>query len=353
MEYKPSNAHVIKSVQKTSENEYGVIDVDAIDIHRPCIVVLGGELTDNPRFANHYIKQIKQVLGEYSNMTDIYSIYYNFGSRDTDSERVNIFRKAGHRIRNTTKSIQEINANIDHMSATEPTPQYIKQLYNVLLNPILVSGANGTRVPASTVAQRASNIRFYAHSHGAAVATMLGEYMAKQMKSMGYSANEIRSVQKNIIVIQHGPITTLEHPRFTTLSFASASDTKMNLHNRFSEYAADNSFDLFPSYFPQGGAHLFAAGEISTFITKEHDNEGLTKPETLTEDGQIILSAERNAIVNAVRGAGKPVPAIRDLVSGPGVNFDMLAANGDWFYKNMLVDIKNQPKQIPTHDYQK
>ena len=353
MEYKPSSARVIKSVPKTPENEYGVIDVDAIDIHRPCIIALGGELTNSPRFANHYIKQIKQVLGEYSHMTDIYSIYYDFGSRDTDSERVKIFRNAGHRIRNTAKPIQEINKKIEHMSATEPTPKYIQQLYNILLNPILVSGADSTRMPASTVAQRASNIRFYAHSHGGAVATMLGDYMAQQMKSLGYTVAEIRTVQKNIIVIQHGPITPLEHPRFTTLSFASASDTKMNLHNRFSEYAADNSFDLFPSYFSQGGAHLFAAGEISTFITKEHDNEGLIKPETLTEDGQIILSAERNAIVNAVRSAGNPVPAVRDLVSGPGIDFDMLAANGEWFYKNMITDIKNQPKQILVHDYQK
>lgn len=354
MEYKPSSAHVIKSVPKTPDNEYGVITVDSINPNRPLIVVFGGELTGIPRYANHYIKQMKSVLGGANiSDVDIYSIYYDFGSRDTESERVQLFRAAGHKIRNLTRSIQDIDKNIAHMSETEPVPNYIKQLGNIILNPILVSGAESTRVPASIAAQRASNIRFYAHSHGAAAITILGEYMADVMTQMGYTPDEIKQIQKNIIVIQHGPITPLEHPRFTTLSFASASDTKMNLHNRFSEYAYDNSFDLYPSYFSVAGANLFAAGEISTKLAKEHDNEGLTNPETLTEDGLVLMAAERNAIVNAMRTAGRPVSSIRDLVSGDGVNFDMLKANGDWFFKNMIADLRQQKKQNPKHDYQK
>ena len=296
MEYKPSNAHIIKSVPKTPENEYGVISVDAIDPTRPLIVVFGGELTGIPRYANHYIKQMKSVLRNAGiSDVDIYSIYYDFGSRDTESERVQLFRAAGHKIRNLSRNIKEIDSNIAHMSETEPVPNYIKVLGNILLNPILVSGANGTRVPAEIAAKRASNVRFYAHSHGAAAITILGNYMADMMKKMGYNPKEIKQIQKNIVVIQHGPITPLEHPRFTTLSFASASDTKMNLHNKFSDYASENSFDLYPSYFSHGGANLFATGEISTKLAKEHDNDGLTNPENLTEDGQIIMAAQRNA----------------------------------------------------------
>lgn len=354
MEYKPSDAYVLKSVPKTPEYEYGVMPVDAINPERPLIVVFGGELTNIPRHANHYIKQIKSVLGDAGiSDADIYSIYYDFGSRDTESERIQLFRNAGHKIRNLGKNIKDIDNNIEHMSKTEPVPNYIKRLGNILLNPILVSGANGTRVPAEIAAKRASNVRFYAHSHGAAVITMLGNYMTNKMNQMGYSPSEIKQIQKNIIVIQHGPITPLERPRFTTLSFASASDTKMNLHNKFSEYASDNSFDMFPSYFSQGGTHLFVAGEISTLITKEHDNDGLTNPEHLTEDGQVIISAERNAIVNSIRMAGQPVPRISALVSGNGVNFDALEVNGNWFYRNMLSDLKLQRPQNSEPDYQK
>ncbi len=354
MDYKPSNVRIIKSVPKTPDNEYGVVDVDAIDFNSPCIVVFGGELTDNPRFANHYIKQMKHVLGEQdAQRVNIYSLYYDFGSRDTNSERVQLFRAAGHRIRNMSTPIEKINQNIEHMAQTEPTPKYIQRLYDMIINPILVSGAAGTRLDINIVAQRMSNVRFYAHSHGAAVISMLGTYTVQKMKVMGYGAREIRNALRNIVVIQHGPITPLEHPDFTTLSFASASDTKMNLHNKFSEYAYENSCDLFPSYFDRGGANLFAAGEVSTLITKEHDNEGLTNPEHLTEDGQIIFDAERNAIRNSMRMAGQPTPSVRDLVAGPGVNFDMLAANGQWFYRNMITDLKSQMKQNPKHDYQK
>ncbi len=354
MKYKPSSVHIIKSVPKSETNEFGVVDVEAIDPTKPLIVAFGGELTNIPRYANHYIKQIKHVLNTAGIFgTDIYSIYYDFGSRDTESERIQLFRAAGHKIRNLSNNIETIDANIAHMQAAEPTPIYIQQLGSILLTPMLASGAEGTRVSADIIAKRASNVRFYAHSHGAVAITMFGDYMYDKMKQLGYTAKEIKQVQQNIIVIQHGPITPLEHPRFTTLSFASASDTKMNLHNKFSEYTADNYFDLLPAYFPQGGAHLFAAGEISTSIAKEHDNDGLVNTEQLTEDGQIIFAAERNAIVNSIRMAGHTAPDVRELVSGDGVNFDILTANGEWFYKNMISDIKSQPKQIPTHDYQK
>lgn len=352
-EYKVSNAYVLKSVPKSDDAPYGVITVDTIDTNRPTIIALSGELTDNPRFANHYIKQLKQVLanGDVDNAT-IYSVYYDFGSRDTTSERVQLFQRACHRIRNMSQDINTINAKIKMMDENEPSPKYIEQLYNILLAPILATDDSGMRPDINTVAQRASYIRFYAHSHGAAVATMLGKIMAQKMSKMGYKISEIRAVQQNIIVIQHGPITPLERPNFTTLSFASASDTKANLHNRLYEYAFDNSFDLYPSYFGRAGAHVFTAGTLSTSLTKEHDNDGLLNNDILTEDGRIIFAAQRNAIINSIRYAGQPVPPIRELVSGESVDFDEMATNGAWFCKLMMSEIKNQIPQIPTHDYQ-
>lgn len=352
-EYKVSNAYVLKSVPKSDDAPYGVIPADTIDVNRPTIIALSGELTDNPRFANHYIKQLKQVLanGGVDNAT-IYSVYYDFGSRDTTSERAKLFQRACHRIRNMSQDINTINAKIKMMDENEPSPKYIEQLYNILLAPILATDGTDTRPDINTVAQRASYIRFYAHSHGAAVATMLGKIMAKEMSKMGYKISEIRAVQQNIIVIQHGPITPLERPNFTTLSFASASDTKVNLHNRLHEYAYDNSFDLYPSYFGRAGAHIFTAGSLSNILTKEHDNDGLVNDDILSEDGQIIFSAQRNAIVNSMRMAGQPTPDISNLVSGPGVDFKELQSNGKWFYQLMMKDIKSQTQQNPAHDYQ-
>lgn len=54
-----------------------------------------------------------------------------------------------------------------------------------------------------------------------------------------------------------------------------------------------------------------------------------------------------------MRMAGHPTPSVRDLVSGNEVDFDMLESNGDWFFRNMIADIKSQRQQIQAHDYQK
>lgn len=352
-EYETSDAFVLKAVPKTDANPYGVVQVDSIELYKPCVIALSGELTDNPRFANHYIKQIRQVLeSDGLGDTNLYSIYYHFGSRDTVSERVKLFQRARHRIRNLGQNLQEIAQKIKSMDDNEPSPKYIEKLYKTILEPILAPDSNGPQPTVEKLAKRASYIRFYAHSHGAAVATMLGKYMEVQMRNMGYEWNDIRAVQSNIIVIQHGPITPLERPNFTTLSFASASDTKANFHNRLYEYAFDNSFDLYPSYFGRAGAHVFTAGELSIYATKEHDNDGLLNDEILTPDGCVIFAAQRNAIINSIRYAGQPVPNVRELVSGPGVDFDDMAANGKWFYKLMMSDIKNQIQQNPEHDYQ-
>lgn len=351
-DYKTSDIHIVKAVPKDSENVYGVVAADTITPQRPTIIVIGGELTFTPRSANYYIKQIKTALksGDVTD-ADIYSVYYDFGSRDAGVERINLFKRAGHKLRKTGRLQFVIDKHTEAMDSNEPTPRYIEQLYNKVIHPILVLDTNGVQVDGT--AQNASYIRFYAHSHGAATLYMLGQYMADKLKEMGVSAADIRKIQRNIIVIQHGPIAPLEHPKFTTLSFISASDTRMNFHNIFSDYVADNWADLPPAYFPQGGAHIFAVGETSTKIGEEHKNDGLVSAQALTDDGILLFEAERNSIVNAMRYSGQPVPKIDKLVDGGNVCLNDLRYNGEWFYALMLQDIKNQRQQIPEHDYQK
>lgn len=340
-DYKPSNIDIVKAVPKDDKNVWGVVAAGTIVPQRPTIIIIGGELTFTPRNANYYIKQIKSTL-ESASITDadIYSAYYDFGSRDPGVERINLFKRAGHKLRKTGRLQFVIDSYTDLMDSNEPTPRYIEQLYNKIILPILVLDTNGVQVDKT--AYNASFVRFYAHSHGAATLYMLGQYMAAKLKTMGVSPAAIRQIQRNIIVIQHGPIAPLEHPKFTTLSFMSASDTRMNFHNKFSDYVTDNWADLPPVYFPQGGAHVFAVGETNTGFGEEHKNDGLVKPQALTDDGILLFEAERNAIVNAMRWAGQPVPTIDKLVNGGNVNLDDLRYNGEWFYLLMKQDIKNQ-----------
>lgn len=333
IEYKPSDAHVIKSVPYSDDAPYGVIEINQIVPNRPAIVIFGGELTDCAKHANHYIKQMQQILTEAKlSDIDIYSVYYDFGSRNSELERLNLFRQAGRKLK--TRAVDA--ECIEHMQTTEPMPKYIEKLYDVLCKPILTQNA----------LNNASKLRFYAHSHGGAAIFMLGKYMAKKMQEIGYSATDIDTIQKNIVAIQHGPITPLENPHFTTLSFASASDTRMDMHNIFSRYMYYNAENLYPSYFNQCGTHLFVGGQLKNNFRGEHDNTGMleSEKELLTSDGAVVLAAERNAIVNSLKAAKNncPSPSIAKLISGKGVSFKDLKSNGEWMYQTMLSDIKNQ-----------
>lgn len=358
IKYVPSNAGVVKAVEKSTENPYGIVSVEKLTPAVPSIIIFGGELTYVPRFANHYIKQIKQLMAENDvHGADIYSVFYEFGSREAEIERINLFRMAGHRLRNITRKKEVVEAKTKHMTDTEPVPSYIEKLYDILIEPILVMGSDGTTPDVVATENNAALLRMYAHSHGAAVIKMLGDVMADKMRKLKFTPAQIKKIQSKIIAIQHGPIAPLEKPRFTTLSFASASDTKMNMHNAFSEYALDNAENMYPSYFSQGGAHLFAAGQIKEGFKSEHDTPGLLKSEDklLTDDGRVIFAAQRNAIINSIRAAinGNTDITVPELVSGNGVDFEELKSNGEWFYKMMLADIRSLPPQIPTPEYQK
>lgn len=360
IKYIPSSAGVIKAVARTDENIYGTQEVDKITPGVPAIVIMGGELTYIPRFANYYIKQMKQVLAENNvSGTDIYSVFYEFGSRDAELERVQMFRVARHRLRNLRRNPDVAASKTQHMLETEPTANYIKRLYEIIIHPILVLDTNGVQPDIAATLRNASKLRFYCHSHGAAVVRMLGDMMRDEMAKMGFGALDIKRIQKNIVVIQHSPMVPLEYPRFTTLSFVSASDTKMNFHNTFSEYALENNMNILPSYFPQAGAHLFATGQMYTKRGKEHDFVGLLRDgdAALTDDGRVIFAAERNAITNAVKSviADVQTPSVRELVNGgpDAVDFDDLVRNGEWFYKLMMMELKMLRQQNPKHGNQK
>ena len=140
IKYRPSNAYVIKSVPYSDDAPFGVQEIEAVVPGAPCMVVFGGELTCNARFANHSIKRMKRMFAENGvTGADIYSVYYDFGSRDANLEREQLFRVAKRRLESAQMYDYALQRHTQHMIETEPTPKYIKQLYNVLLAPILRS----------------------------------------------------------------------------------------------------------------------------------------------------------------------------------------------------------------------
>ncbi|MBE6462040.1 MAG: hypothetical protein E7006_04350 [Alphaproteobacteria bacterium] len=356
-EYIFSNAGLIKSVERSAEHPYAVKEVDTIDVGKPTLVLFGGEYTYVPQSANHYIKQMKSVL-EISDINiadiDIYSVYYEFGSRHADVERTELFRAAGRKIKEQghKNAIQFRHEKSQLMKQNEPTPKYIEKLYLSIIQPLIVS-SDGVLLDKKTITDNLKKLRMYGYSHGAAAIYMLGQYAQNELKRLGFKAAEIHQMLQNVIVIQFGPVSPLEHPAFKTLSFMSGADTRVDGFNKFSEYMYDNAENLYPAYFNQLGTHLFIAGKLSERFDSEHNDDGLLNERNLTEDGKLIFNAERYAINNAVRSAiESSTPDIKTLVSGPGVDFDEMKSNGEIFYDRMVSRLRAQKQNLKS-DYQK
>ena len=72
----------------------------------------------------------------------------------------------------------------------------------------------------------------------------------------------------------------------------------------------------------------------------------------MTPDGEIIFSAERNALLRAANDAinNTATTSARALTDGNGVDFSFLQENGNTLFNIMSSDLR---QQIPKRDYQK
>ena len=362
-EYRVSDAVVLKSVPKDAdENPYGITEVMSLQPGRPSVVMFGGEYTSMPLAANHYIKYMKNLLAENhisDTDVDIFSAYYLWGSRHADTERDQLFRDQGRETHGLGWRTMLYRANkLQAMNMHELMPRYIEVLFDVVVRPLILD-KTGVRFDINTALSHVGRVWFYAHSHGAAVVYMLGEYMAKKMRQYKYSDAEIRRIQNAVCVVQHGPTAPLEHTRFKTLSFMSASDTVSNQRNIF-YYRLNKYADCVgPMFINRWGMNLFVCGHLWDDKDMEHDDRGMLNADfrRLTPEGKIVIGAERNAILNLIKrtvnGSATTQYAIADLVSGDGIDFQTLLMGGRNFYNNMYGDLHVKYPQNPKHGRQR
>jgi len=353
--YIPTNAVLIQN----DGLRYAV--VDSVTPDGVVVVTLGGELTYTPDMANMYAKTMRTLLHENGiDDVPVYGAAYEFGSHHAVLERIRLFRRAWRRIKRLWER-DDINDRMEssmaRMTENEPTPRYIIELYNKIFAP-RINDATTNHAAANILAARMRGLVLYGHSHGGAVIRQMGDYMATDLRGRGYTAPEIRTIQRAVLAVQHAPTAPLEHPRFTTVSFGSAEDTRAQMYNKFYEFLYENSADIVPSFFDTLGANVFVAGRLKNTATGEHDPKGLldhaVTNKTLTDDGKIIFAAQRNVIVNGVRSAmrGAPMPTIAELANGGIVDFDQLQHNGRVIENWMTSDLQARSR-ISTRVHQK
>ncbi len=344
-----TDAGLIKRISADSSNEmFGITRVASIPGDEPALVALGGDLTVSLRKANYYASMLFRTL-DWNKIhgVGVYSVFYDMPQTVSKPERMDIFRRAGRRMReNLSKKEEERLAD---MRKLEPSPRYVEKIFNATLRPRIFDNYGAPR-SVDDVTNNIRKLKFFTHCHGAAVVHMLGEMMTQQMLAAGYGKTDISNIQKQLLVVQYAPDAPLTKQKFTILSFASTDDSMMLGHNNnFADYAVDNSADMFPAFFAAPHGNVFLAPELHLKPGTDHalsDFMALEAPEQsdLAENGIIIYSAMRNAIVRGARHSlqGGVLPDARALTDGDGVDFDSLRNVGDYMYKFMLSDIRAQ-----------
>lgn len=346
--YNHSDIGIVQRIAKTPENPHGVKPAYYVPITKPAFLILGGSGTKIEKNANNYAARLEALLKE-NNISDIniYSVFYKFGSHRPFLDRINLFRRAGRKI----TLVDEEEQNMQIMMENEPEPEFIDKLFDIFIRPRIMNSDHG-RLDFHIAMQNISKLKIFLHCYGSSVIKFLEEMTLSEMQKIGYKKSEIKSIMRNLLVIEHAPSAPIEKSAFTCLSFATAMDQVLNHYNLFHKYAKRLAKFIKPSYFPEPYGNFFLVGrtKYDQENDAEHETAGLVNRERhlLTPDGEILFTAEANAIVNGLNAtiAGEALPDIEELVSGNGINFAEMKANGEDFIKEMVSDLRSAIKIV-------
>ncbi len=332
------------------ENPATYQHTEYMDLSRPCILILGGENTNTPQWAYNYCITLAKTL-YLNNITDgldIYSVYYKFRDRIPSFDRLNLFREF-----RDTKSLISYSGNssltlndIEHLGMDYPLcneyPNYIYNIFNFAFKPRLI-GRNNQMLPPKKLKENFRNMIVFTHCHGTYVLRMMEKHMNQEFNKFIYSLQDLYTIQKNLFVINHAPFAPLEKCRFTSLSFASASDTQIGYYNELDYNMKATPKKFKTAFYGQGFGNIVITDKIKKAPTKEHSQVGLSgdvqTQHELTASGQMLFAAERNALLAGTRAmlSGNPIPTIAELISTEYAGFEDLRATGQQICRNLGI----------------
>lgn len=341
---------------KTKENPLGWKIVDEIPFSETCVVYFGGDGADTDQAANGYAKVIEgEILPALDLQIPVYSIRYNFDTLNKNLSRKILAVK--HRAERDSAKRKEY---LEEAGEEERNPHYIDELYQKIIAPRLTETDGKTPLSAEKAACNLRKITFIAHCHGAYTALKLEQKMQKEMLNLGYTAEESRLVQSQMLVIAHTPACPLGISRSQFVSFMSAiDDSPANTpNNNFWGYIrhrnreerirwnkediaqkkgekpiiAERWFKLQPCYFPPKQGNLFLIKRKYEYIDPEltycqinpaeHNNISY-RDMSQTKDGRLLMYFSRNVILNGIRNALQqkegftPLPPLEELIQSP------------------------------------
>ncbi|MDE5615452.1 MAG: hypothetical protein K2I81_01295 [Alphaproteobacteria bacterium] len=323
-----------------SDNTDQYKETQSMDISKPCVLILGGENTNSPIVANSYFRSIKETLNnnQITSNLNLYSVYYDFGSRNSNSDRFMLFYKF-----RTPKQLAEINASyllsdLYSYPLYETSPKYINDIYQIAMHPRLYA-KNGDILSPEQIEKNLRNMVIFAHCHGAYVARMLEQKMLQDPNIQKLLSQKPKLLQ-NLLVINHAPFAPLENYQFTAISFCSASDTQACLYTKLDSQIKSAPNECAPAFFGAEFGNVMIADRLKHNIEDEHSHIGLRGSHftdaKLTRSGKILFSTERNSLLKGVNAMikDKAMPTIPQMLSTQYASYEDLKRKGMQLYRH-------------------
>ncbi len=375
-----SSLEIGKRTDKTEDNPYGYTKVDSIPEDEVCVLYIGGDGATTDRAANGYAKIIKnEILNEINAEIPVYSITYNFdGHNKSIARRISNIK---HRTE-VLRSNADIEETLSKATDEEYNPQYVNELFEKAILPRITLKNGKGKLSVEEACKRIRKLNIVAHCHGAYTALKLEEKMQEAMKNLGYSEQDRKKIQSQLLIVAQAPACPLGVSKSEFISFRSAYDGGVPLKNNFFDryieirkreegkrFDAEDSkdkegieknrwFDLKPCFFSKKQGNLFLIKQkyewfedCGPFLINEAEHNNVQfKDNTQTKEGRLMAYYAKTILQNGIKNSLQQndgftaLPPIEELIlsGNPELRekeqsiFEKMKQNGQDFRKKIF-----------------
>lgn len=386
-----SSIEIGKRTDKTEDNPYGYVKVDSIPKDEVCVLYLGGDGATSDEAANGYAKIIKnEILSEINPDIPVYSIKYDF-----QGHKKSVARKVAN-IKHHTEVLVEntkIDSTLSEATDEEHNPKYVDELFEKVILPRITLHNKKGKLATEEACKRIRKLNIVAHCHGAYTALKLEEKMQAAMKELGYSEQDRKKIQSQLLIVALAPACPLGISKSQFVSFQSAYDYGIPQKGNFFDhyinmrkreeirrfYAEEDKdadkiknnrwFDLKPCYFPGKQGNLFLVKQKYKWTDcgpalingNEHNNVSFNGHEQ-TSNGKLLAHFSKTILKNGIKNSllqdtgFTPLPPIETLILSDDpimrqketIAFAKMKQNGKKFREEIFLVARDFHQQKQT-----
>ena len=240
-----SSAMLIERCEKSEEHPYGIKLAAPISTDEIAVVALPGTVSrkENLKACNGILKRLTNFIENNQKLKGIkvrpVIAVCDFGDY-FDKEHA---KKLMLLEQNNPKKALELIKALPMAERQEYlTPNYVKDIYKLVLQDRLVSDKSRIRMPQAQALRNIRRTIFVPYCWGGYTALKLEHYMQDEMLALHYSKEEREYIQSQMLIVAQSPSCPIGISKSRMVSFSSASDLLTKHNNYAKEYLNMNPF---------------------------------------------------------------------------------------------------------------